>query len=244
MLIKCIPYSIAKIEFRNDIGANEVTDLNSRRSSYEYSVDETMFSPPKKLKAKPSDSNIRGTSRPETVLSRPYKDIMARRFAGVQPPHIEALMYDAKDELVSLVSQEVHQYPEYFQEGGLENNIEQQNQQIMHYDLPTITSKDFIEGDKFSFTPLRKRNFVFLQSNDGKMYSFNSNKSRKKEYQAQRPPTINVYHVPGNQRKNISYHYGYENSPIPTFQSVSTPDVQIEKVDGRYLNASDSTIPN
>ena len=148
MLIKSIPYSIAKIEFRNDIGANEVTEINSRRSSYEYSVDETRFSSPKKLNTKYSDSNIRGTSRPETVLSRPYKDIIARRLAGGQPPHIEALMYEAKDELVNLISQGDHQYPEYFQDGGLDNNISQQKRQIMHYDLPTITSKDFIEDDK------------------------------------------------------------------------------------------------
>ena len=61
---------------------------------------------------------------------------------------------------------------------------------------------------------------------------------KQNEHQAQRPPTSKTFS--GDRFLNMLHHQRY-GVPEPTFQSVSPPDLQIEKVNGNYLNASGST---
>ena len=112
---------------------------------------------------------------------------------------------------------------------------------MTNQDAPTITANGFRDYQKIVSNSIRKQNIVLLQSSHGNIFSVHGNINKQDEHQAQRPPTANVVPYSGSRIRNISYHYKY-GVPEPTFESVSPPDLQIEKVDRRYLNASDATI--
>ena len=231
---------VAKIEFRPGNQINEITMINSQLPSNEYvqyDAGQRIFVLPVK-----SNSNVSATLKPETVLSRPYKyqkNILNYQISGSKSKLAAyslnnlSFYFDKENEVQ--FDQSDHKDLEIPESGN-------QLDQIIHFDDPTMTiTSEIKEEENTKINPSRKRNFVLIQSSDGKTFSMYKNSARQNEHQAQRPPTLKTFPYLGNQLLNTSNQH-INGFPEPTFQSVSPPDLQIEKVDGKYLNASDSTI--
>ena len=234
------PYSRARIELHNAHKLNDITIENSQRSSNEYIIDES-FEPQSQLLPETDEQNIRGTLRPETVLSRPYKNRKEIKFLDQQYPRRTLEEYYPNNYSVHLPSNEEIQYD--INSNNVDSRLQflSPNEEITKYDSPTMSMNDYHEYEKIVSNSIRKRNFLLLQSRKGNILSLPSKRKRQDEHQGQRPPTVNLYPLSDGRFRNISYQYRY-GLPEPTFESVSTPDLQIEKGDGTYLNASDSTI--
>ena len=226
-----ITYTMAKIELRPGNQINEITMINSQIPSNEFisnelELDQLLLSPE-------SNSNIPGTLKPETVLSRPYKDPKDIRYIQNSNPIKNIVAYDSNNHSFYL-EKEYAVHVNQPDQKGLESPG-------LIFDSPTMTSTNDIKNEENTIlSPLRKRNFVLVQSNNGKIYSLYKNQPKQDEHQAQRPPTWKTFPGSGNRVLNISSQSRH-SAPDPTFQSASPLNLQIEKVDGTYLNASDST---
>ena len=240
MWISLAPYSRARIELSNAHKLNDITMANAQRSSNEYINDES-FEEQSKLLYETAEQNIRGTLRPETVLSRPYKDKKEIKFMDEQYPRRHLEEYSPNKYSGHLDSNEEIQYD--INSNNIDSGVQflSNHEEMPKYQSPTMAKNDFHEYEKIVSNSIRKRNFLLVQSRKGNILSLHSNKQRPDEHQAQRPPTVNIFPLSDGRFRNISYQYRY-GLPEPTFESVSTPDLQIEKVDGTYINASDSTI--
>ena len=231
---------VAKIEFRPANQINDITMINSQLQSNEYlqyDVGQRQLVIP----AKPN-SNVSATLKPETVLSRPYKyqkNIINYQKSG---SNNKLAAYSLNNLSFHFDKENEVQFDQTYQKDMELPESGNQLDLILHFDDPTMTITSDIEEEKSTNTnPSRKRKFVLVQSNDGKTFSMYKNSPRQNEHQAQRPPTLKTFPYLGNRLLNISNQH-INGVPEPTFQSVSPPDLQIEKVYGKYLNASDSTI--
>ena len=214
---------------------------NSQISSNEYIIDKS-FEQQSKFLPETDEQNIRGTLRPETVLSRPYKDKKEIKFMDEQYRKRSLEEYYLNKYSGHLDTNEETQYD--INSNNVESGVQflsPYHEKMKKYGLPTMPKNDFHEYEKIVSNSLRKRNILLVQSRKGNILSLHSKGQRQDEHQAQRPPTVNIYPLSEGRFRNISYQYRY-GLPEPTFESVSTPDLQIEKVDGTYINASDSTI--
>ena len=231
---------VAKIELRPGNQINEITMINSQLPSNEYiqyDAGQRQFVLPVK-----SNSNISATLKPETVLSRPYKyqkNIINYQNSGSRN---KLAAYSLNNLSFYFDKENEVQFDQTYQKDLEIPESSNQLDQILYFDDPTMTITSNIEEEKNTkINPSRKRKFVLVQSSDGKTFSMYKNSLRQNEHQAQRPPTLKTFPYLGNRLLNISNQH-INGVPEPTFQSVSPPDLQIEKVDGKYLNASDSTI--
>ena len=231
---------VAKIEFRPGNQINEITMINSQLQSNEYvqyDAGQRQFVFPVN-----SNSNVSATLKPETVLSRPYR--YQKNFINYQKSgsRNKLAAYSLNNLSFYFDKENEVQFHQTYQKDLEIPELGNQLDQILHFDDPTMTSTSDIEEEKNTrINPSRKRKFVLVQSNDGKTFSMYKNSPRQNEHQAQRPPTLKKSPYMGSRLLNISNQH-INGVPEPTFQSVSPPDLQIEKVDGKYLNASDSTI--
>ena len=231
---------VAKIELRPGNQINEITMINSQLPSNEYiqyDAGQRQFVLPVK-----SNSNVSATLKPETVLSRPYKyqkNIINYQNSGSRN---KLAAYSLNNLSFYFDKENEVQFDQTYQKDLEIPESSNQLDQILYFDDPTMTITSNIEEEKNTkINPSRKRKFVLVQSSDGKTFSMYKNSLRQNEHQAQRPPTLKTFPYLGNRLLNISNQH-INGVPEPTFQSVSPPDLQIEKVDGKYLNASDSTI--
>ena len=231
---------VAKIELRPGNQINEITMINSQLPSNEYiqyDAGQRQFVLPVK-----SNSNVSATLKPETVLSRPYKyqkNIMNYQKSG---SNNKLAAYSLNNLSFYFDKENEVQFDQTYQKDLEIPDSSNTLDQILYFDDPTMTITSNIEEEKNTkINPSRKRKFVLVQSSDGKTFSMYKNSLRQNEHQAQRPPTLKTFPYLGNRLLNISNQH-INGVPEPTFQSVSPPDLQIEKVDGKYLNASDSTI--
>ena len=232
-----IHYAVAKIEFKNANHMNEITRLRSQIPSNEFVTDESEHDHP--VLSVGSNSYIPGTLKPETVLSRPYNNQKDIRYIQNLRSRNSIVAYNPNNLSLYLNKGSIVEFGKSHEKDGSKTKLSSQLDQILNHDAPTMTSSSDIEDEENTiFSPPRKRNFVLVQSNDGKVYSLYDKQSKQNEHQAQRPPTWKAFS--GYRLLNISHQQRY-GVPEPTFQSVSPPDLQIEKVDGTYLNASDST---
>ena len=222
---------MAKIELRPANQINAITMINSQIPSNEYISNE--LDQEQLLISPESNSNIPGTLKPETVLSRPYKKPNDIRYIQSSNPIKNIIAYDVNNHSFYLEKE----YAVHFNQPD-QKDLESPG---LIFDSPTMTStSDIKEEENTIYSPLRKRNFVLVQSNNGTIYSLYKNQPKHNEHQAQRPPTWKTFPDSGNRILNVSSQ-GRHGAPEPTFQSASPINLQIEKVDGTYLNASDST---
>ena len=241
MLAFLIPYTKARIEPNHAHQINDIFIVYPQNSPKEYSFINEMMSLPHE---QPGQNLInqyqeqkmhQGTSRPETVLSRPSYDNQKRISQTEYQHHKRA----------SPQLQNVKQ-PEYYNQDTDDTFVKEimpQDEYIIQYNSPTFsTSKESANDNQIISNSLRKRKFVLVESRDGKSFSLQQNRPRLDEYQAQRPPTGIIYPLLNNPFKSISYGDKYNHGPEPTFESVSPLDLQIEKIDGSYLSASGASI--
>ena len=235
--VNFIQYVVAKIEVKHANRLNEITKIRSQIPSNEYASDESKQG--NLIISVGSNSYVPGTLKPETVLSRPYNDQRDIRYIQKLRPGTNIVAYNPNNLSLYLDKKSAVQFSKSYEKDGAKIKLGSQLDQIINYDSPTMTSTSDIEDEENTiFSPPRKRNFLLVQSNDGKIYSLYDKQPKHNEHQAQRPPTSKTFS--GDRFLNMSHHQRY-GAPEPTYQSVSPPDLQIEKVNGNYLNASGST---
>ena len=242
------PYAIARIEFSSPHKLNEITMPNSQGSSNEYHKSDTALEtalfqfkqPQHNLLAQTEEHNIRGTLRPETVLPRPYKDQKRIRFIEEQNPKRSLLRDNSPNFPVYLFDTKENKLITKPKDYDLGNELVPKEDEMIQYESPIGANSANRDEEKTLPSKFRKRTFVLVQSGNKQIFSVYGDKSIQDEHQAQRPPTDNVHPTLDKRLRRISYDYRY-GVPEPTFQSVSTHDLQLEKLDGRYLGASDST---
>ena len=237
-------YTTARIEINNAHQMNDITIVNSQPSSEEYRMDGmSSVQPPKK---QPNslyqrlEQNVRGTSRPETVLPRPYNDQRRLRPTEYQNQGRNVLSYNQNDNSVQLHDNEKYKHYNHPDEYVSRKEIVPQDDDMVQYDARTSANQEFAPHDEIAPKYLHNHNLILVHSRDGYNLSLQENRPSLGEHQAQRPPTGVAYPLINSHSKNISYEYKY-GVPEPTFESVSSPDLQIEKIDGSYIGASDAT---